>query len=43
MAAVAAAPVYLADNNAVMTHIWNTLGLTVNQINALTTEGIDSP
>ena len=41
MAAVVA-PAHLADNNAVMTHIWGVLGLTVNQVNALTAEGIDS-
>ena len=41
MAAIAA-PVNLVDNNAVMTHIWGVLGLTANQINALTTEGTDS-
>ena len=36
------APVNLPDNNAVMTHAWNVLGLTVNQVNALTVEGADS-
>ena len=39
MAAVA--PAHLADNNAAMAHAWNTLGLAVNQVNALATEGID--
>ena len=40
MAAVAA--VHSPDNNAAMAHVWGALGLTVNQINALTAEGMDS-
>ena len=38
MAAVA----HLTDNAQVMAHLWNTLGLSPNQINALDAEGIDS-
>ena len=34
--------IHLVDNAQVMAHIWNTLGLSPNQINALDAEGIDS-
>ena len=40
MAAIA--PINIVGNNAVVAHVWTTLGLNANQINALDAEGTDS-